>query len=102
MVTDETPDIEARSEPDTASVVFVETHDDDRPISPPAVIGLDKLATVLPIDCETNPATAADLLDRAANLLVRIAADWTPPLAETPEVDAWLADHTRLGRPGGS
>jgi hypothetical protein len=59
-------------------------------------IGLDDLTATSVIACETNPATAAELLDRAAVLLVRISADWEPPLEETPEVDAWLAEHKRL------
>lgn len=97
MVSDETPDIEERAdEPVTASVVLVETGEDTRPTSPPAKIGLDNLGVTLPNVVRHNPVTAAELLDRAANLLVRISADWQPPLEETPEVDAWLAEHRKL------
>ena len=104
MVTDETPDIEARGdEPDATSATFVTVAapaEDDRPISPPAKIGLGNLPVTLPNIVRHNPVTAAELLDRAANLLVRVAADWQPPLAETPEIDAWLYEHRELATDG--
>lgn len=75
------------------------TDHDDQPISPPplpAWVTTPVEPALSPGAIERHILPSLDLLERAADLLPRIVADWRPPLAETPEVDAWLADYRRL------
>lgn len=60
----------------------------DQPIEP----------TLSPGAIERHVLATMALLERAADLLPRIVADWQPPLEETPEVEAWIADYRKLCR----